>query len=151
MKYFATDRVTGVVLLIFGAWFANESRQLTSTMRTDPLGPSTFPMLLGFALMILSLYLIARPGADVAWPEASGWLKMGLILLSFVVYAYIMEPLGYIIATSLEMIALSLIFRGPVLKSIAASVTFSVLMFALFTMVLDLRLPPGDIFMGGNG
>ena len=117
----------------------------------DVLGPGTFPLVLGISLIILSIFLMIRPDKNPQWPTVRGWFRMGLILLSFIVYSYIMEPLGYILATSLEMIVLSLIFNGPLIKSIVASVVFSILMFVLFFVVLDLRLPIGHIFEGMLG
>ncbi len=151
MKSLATDRLAGVVLLLFGAWYAYTASGLTSSFPTDVLGPGTFPLILGLLLVILSIFLIVKPGPNADWPEMAGWIKMGLVILSFIIYAYIMEPLGYIIATSLEMIALSLIFKGPPLKTVIASIIFSVLMFVLFKNILDLRLPIGDIFEGFIG
>jgi len=79
-------------------------------MMVDNLGPGAFPMLLGIILALCSIYLIVRPDPDPEWPNAIAWGRMALIILSFVVYAYIMEPLGFIITTTFEMIALGYIF-----------------------------------------
>ena len=146
-----SDRVAGVILLLVAIWYSAEATTLESTILTDYLGPSAFPLLLGILLGICSLYLIIKPDPNPQWPEASAWIRMGLIILSFIVYAYIMEPLGFIIATTFEMVSLSYIFKGPRVKSIVAGLLFSLFLFGLFSYVLDLSLPAGTIFEGMEG
>ncbi len=147
-KFLSADRVAGAILLLIGIWYLWTATTLKSAFIGDVLGPSAFPLLLGVLLIILSILLMLKPDENPEWPQAQGWLRIGLILASFIVYSYIIEPLGYIVATSLEMIALSLIFKGPPVKSIIASVVFSTVMFILFFVILDLRLPVGEIFEG---
>jgi len=114
-------------------------------MMVDNLGPGAFPMLLGIILALCSIYLIVRPDPDPEWPNAIAWGRMALIILSFVVYAYIMEPLGFIITTTFEMIALGYIFKGPPLLTPVISFAFTLALFALFSYVLGLSLPVGEL------
>ena len=148
MSNFTGDRATGAILFVFGLWFTWIGTTLKSSFVGDALGPGTFPVLLGVLLCVLSILLILKPEEGYTWPHPRGWLRIGLVTLSLLAYAYVIEPLGYILATTLEMFALSLIFGGPRLRSLAASLVFSAALFVLFFYILDLRLPTGDIFEG---
>ena len=146
-----SDRVAGVILLLVAILYSVEATTLESSILSDNLGPSAFPLFLGILLGILSLYMIIKPDVDPQWPDMSGWIRMGLIILSFIIYAYIMEPLGFIVATTFEMVSLSYIFQGPRVKSVVAGFLFSLFLFGLFSYVLSLSLPSGTIFktLGG--
>ena len=146
-----SDRVAGVILLLVAIWYGMEATTLETSILSDNLGPSAFPLLLGILLGIFSLYMIIKPDPNPQWPDLSAWIRMGLIILSFIVYAYIMEPLGFMLATTFEMVSLSYIFKGPRIKSIVVGFIFSVFLYGLFSYILDLSLPSGTIFntLGG--
>lgn len=80
---------------------------------------------------------------------------MGLIFASILVYAQLIVPLGFLVSTTLVMIALSLVFGGPPLKAILSCTVFSIAIFYLFSNVLKLGLPTGTVwesllpFLGG--
>ena len=141
-----SDRIAGVVLLVVAIWYIIESTTLkVPTAVADNLGPGAFPLILGIILAICSIFLIIRPDPDPAWPGPMAWVKMGLIIVSFIVYAYIMEPLGFIVTTTLEMIALGYIFKGPLLWTPVIGLVFTLALYALFSFVLGLSLPTGEL------
>ena len=147
-----TDRIAGIVLFIFAAWYSWHASTLKSPFLADTLGPGTFPLSLGILLGVLSLFLIFKPEKNPKWPtNPAVWLKMGLILVSFVVYAYLIEPLGFILSTGLEMSVLAYLFNGPILKGVVASFIFATFVFLLFDTGLSLSLPTGSVLerLGG--
>ncbi len=152
-KNFLTDRITGIILLIFALWYMWQATLLNvPSIAIDTLGPKTFPLFLGGLLAVLSLYLILKPDPNPPWPtDTMAWLKMGLIIVSLVAYGYLIEPLGFIMATTLEMTALAYLFKGSILKALISSLLFSVFLFFLFSYLLSLRLPIGIIFAGLGG
>jgi len=151
MKSHITDRVTGVLLLVFSAWYVYMATTFKVTFMADPVGPKAFPIMLGILLGLLSFYLIFKPDPNPTWPAPDAWLRIGLITLSFIGYAYLMVPLGFIVATTLEMFTLSLIFKGPLLKAALGALVFSLFLYGLFDYLLDLSLPYGMIFRGWIG
>lgn len=146
-----TDRVTGVLLLLFAIWYGYQTTNFKIGFLADPVGPKAFPIILAILLGLFSLYLIIKPDPSPEWPGVDTWLRIGLITLTFIAYAYLLVPTGFVLATTFEMSALAIIFRGPVVKSIAASFIFSLFLYSLFDMVLDLSLPTGLIFRGFLG
>lgn len=155
-KELLTDRIAGCVLLGLAIWFIWQGSKLEPFIMADQLGPSRFPVILGSLLAILSVLLILRPEPTWEWPEEpSAWIKMGLIFASILVYAQLIVPLGFLVSTTLVMIALSLVFGGPPLKAILSCTVFSIAIFYLFSNVLKLGLPTGTVwesllpFLGG--
>jgi len=143
-----TDRATGVFLLLFAVWYGYQTANFKVGFMADPVGPKAFPIILAILLGLFSLYLIVKPDPNPAWPAASVWLRIGLIMLTLIAYAYLIVPIGFVLATTFVMSALALIFRGPAVKSIIASLIFNLLLYGLFDVVLDLSLPGGLIFRG---
>ena len=143
-----TDRVTGVFLLLFAIWYAYRTTLFKIPLMVDPVGPKTFPLILALLMAVLSLYLIIKPDPSPVWPNAATWLKIGLITLTFIIYAYLMVPIGFVLATTFEITALALIFRGPLLKGLGGALILSAGLYGLFDILLDLSLPTGLIFRG---
>lgn len=110
---------------------------------TDPLGPAAFP-LAGALLMGLgavSFWLDPTPAA--AWPGRDALTRIGLAILSFLTYALLLAPLGFVVATTLEFAVLAALFGGRPARSLVTGVVFSMALFALFVYALGLPLPLG--------
>lgn len=140
-----SDRIIGVLLLLFAIWYGYTALNLRTTLLTDPIGPKFFPLFLATLMGLLSFYLLFKPDPDPEWPSRDEWVRIVLITLTFIGYAYLMNPLGFIIATTLEMIALSLIFRGPLWPAVLSSFVFTLALYGLFEIALDLSLPTGQL------
>ena len=148
MTHNLTDRVTGVLLLLFAIWYGYRTTLFKVSFMVDPVGPRAFPLILAILMALLSLYLIVKPDPSPVWPSSATWLRIGLITLTFVAYAYLMVPIGFVLATAFEVTALALIFRGPLLKSLVGAFVLSAALYGLFDTLLDLSLPTGLIFRG---
>ncbi len=116
-------------------------------------GPGLMPFLVGLLLFLTAVYLLVsslfskkkdeiRPGGQ---SKASPW-KTGLAVISLLVYALLMEMLGFVITTTLLLIAL---FKGMGTKKwssvLIASVLTSLITYFGFTY-LRLRLPAGILW-----
>ncbi|MEZ4661974.1 MAG: tripartite tricarboxylate transporter TctB family protein [Caldilineaceae bacterium] len=143
MKIHLTDRIAGLFLLIFAVAYTWQASTLKSSLPADPLGPGAFPLILGILLAICSVWMILRPDPNPTWPPVASWVQMSIIIGSLVVYANIMRPVGFVIATALEMIVLALIFKGPPVKSLLASLGTALFLYFLFDYGLALNLPNG--------
>lgn len=145
MQKYMSDRVAGVVLLAVAIGYSIIATGLKPAlqMNRSPLEPGSFPLLLGILLAICSILLITKPTPDPEWPAPAAWLKMGLIILTLIFYGILIRPFGFVIATTLEMIGLALLFNGPLVRSILYSALFTVVLYALFNYVLGLGLPKG--------
>ena len=140
------DRTVGILLLLGAAAYAWAASRLEVGFFADTVGPKPFPYIIGAGMALSSLYLILRPDPNPSLPGRSFWLPFSVVLVSLIAYAYLLVPLGFIVATSLEMILLSLIFGAKPLQAALGGISFSVLIYLLFTQGLSVPLPVGKIF-----
>jgi putative tricarboxylic transport membrane protein len=145
-----TDRLLGAFLLLVGIAYAALTGFIQVGFTSDTLGPRAVPYLLAFALIALSAALILRPARPVVveWPRGAVLLGLVLAVVSFVVYAVAIEPLGFVISTILQLGFLSLLFGARPLPALLGAVMTTAVLYGLFNFLLGLRLPGGQIFGG---
>jgi putative tricarboxylic transport membrane protein len=120
-------------------------------------GPGLMPFLVGVLLFLISLYALIRfvsrkKGAAETSEKAGSELhfrKIGLVLFFLLVYALLLEKVGYLITTFLMLI---LLFRTAgvnrwrfalIISGVTALVTY------VFFGYLGLRFPAGVLGIGG--
>lgn len=115
--------------------------------------PQTFPLALAIAGGLLALGQTVKslrdpPMAGEAWTSYD-WPRVGLLLLSMVAYGATFTWLGFIVSTTLFLVAGYLILgeRRPLVIGMA-SVVLTVAFWALMTKILGLYLAPGELFRG---
>lgn len=144
-----SDRITGVLLLAFTAWYGWNAWGIQRAFFTDPLGSRPFPLAVAAFLVPLAVVLIARrPVGQVVWPVRALWPAFGVALAAFLIYSLMMEPFGFIVSNVLAFFVLSLVFRAPPLKGIIAAVVATLVLYVLFGWLLELYLPTGELFEG---
>ncbi len=120
-------------------------------------GPGLLPFLVGLFLLLISLYalirsLLSRSSRGKALNiegSRTYFRKIGLVLLLLLVYASLLEKIGYLISAFLMLVFL---FRSAGSKGwrfalITSGVT--VLITYVFFTYLGLRFPPGILRIGG--
>jgi putative tricarboxylic transport membrane protein len=139
------DRAFGVFLLLLGLALFYGGLQLEVPFSYDPLGPKTFPMIIGGMLALLSVGIIAKPKV-IEFPSASINLKTLLIVLLLIVYQGVFNLLGFLLSTTLLVFFLSKIFKGTTPQALGAGIGVSVVTYGLFSYLLEVPLPMGTIF-----
>ena len=100
-----------------------------------------FPKILAVLLAILSLLMLIRPvgavgKAEVNAIDASGWRRIGITLAAMAGFALVLEPLGFLLAAFLLMVALLRAVEAQSWRRIiviaAAAALISYLIFARF-------------------
>ncbi len=149
-----TDRIIFVCTLLLAGVYFWATAQIPSLELGDPLGPKAFPRMLGAGLLIAAVMLLleilrnrkkektAPPAAAVRWephqwvvPAVAGWTAL---------YVLMFEPLGYMLATAIYLLALTAYFnRGRWLMNVLTSVLFAVVSYFSFTMILGVTLARG--------
>ena len=143
-----SDRLTGLVLLALAVAYGVTASGF-ETRFGDPLGPAIFPLVLAIPLGLFSLYLIVRPDPEPDWARGRPLLKQALTLIVFVAYAYLLEPLGFIVATLLGVAALGWLLGARLWQSAAAGLGIALVLFLLFNSLLGLPLPAGVLALRG--
>lgn len=141
-----TDRVTGALLLLLGLAVGAEATTFDVFFMTDPVGPKALPFLSALVLAGSGTLLLARPGPGPTWPARKVLVRMGGALVAFGAYAALLAPLGFVVATTATVGALSVLFDGPRKKSLGAAFALSSALWYLFVWLLGLPLPLGSIW-----
>ncbi len=120
-------------------------------------GPGLMPFLVGFSLLLISLYALIRfllsrgsRGKTLNIEESRIYFrKIGLVLLLLLAYASLLERIGYLITAFLTLVFL---FRSAGSKgwrfALVTSGVTALITYAFFTY-LGLRFPPGILRIGG--
>lgn len=102
----------------------------------------------GLILVILSLMVVAgslRNTEEIAGETTEmNWVKVALVLLSLVLYAFFLERLGFVLVTFLLLsFLLGWIERTNWVRSLGVATAAALGSFAIFELWLKIRLPKG--------
>ena len=148
-----TDRVILVCTLVVAAVYLYATTLIPTLEIGDPLGPKAFPRLLGICLLIgaglLFLEIWKDRNEPAPQPETAGprdlthlWVITVVTVWTGLYYAAF-EKAGYIVATTVYLLALMAWFnRGKWLANSLSAVLFSALSYVMFKY-LDVSLPRG--------
>jgi len=146
-----------VALSVFYLW---QTQYVRDPPRNILVGPRTFPLLVGGLMLVVSILLVwrdVRPtkgsdAASVVVSDAEGegdvtisdWPAVWAVLASLMMLAFLLVPLGFVATIALSLFGLSTFFAPTHwLRNLIVAVTFSVVVYALFTQVLGIPLPNG--------
>ncbi|MGR4068539.1 tripartite tricarboxylate transporter TctB family protein [Halomonas sp. LR3S48] len=138
------DRIFGVLLIALAVAYGWGASQFPEPFGgSEAIGPDTFPTLLAVVLGLSSLYLIVRPDPDNAWPWSRTGVELVVAVVVLVFYAMLLEPLGFIISTTLAVGTLCWRMGAEPLRAYLVGAVAGVVVFLLFNFALDLALPLG--------
>lgn len=139
------DRFAGIGFLLVGIIFLVESQKISDSAYGSSVGPKIFPMWLGIILMLLSIRLIYETfkyKSEESGKEKLQYKKFIIIFGSALLYAFLLEKIGYVISTFLFLlVAFQTVERGKVIYSVIISAVFSVGVYYLFSELLGGSLP----------
>jgi len=140
--------VSGAVLAGLGLFIILEARKW-DYLGTEGPGPGFFPLWYGLLMVALSLVLIvtslmqrgAPAGRPVNWHEVGRALTAWLALA---VCVALLKVLGFVIAFGLfTFFLVFLMYRRPVMPSIAVAIGVCLGFYLLFPFALNVGLPVG--------
>lgn len=138
------DRVFGVLLLVLAVAYGYEATQFPVPFGgQDSVGPETFPILLSIILGIGAIYMIVKPDDDAKWPALSMLIELGVVCLVLVLFAWALEYVGFVLSATPAVAFLCWRMGATPLKSFLTGAITAVVIYVLFTRVLELALPSG--------
>ncbi|HEU0221746.1 MAG TPA: tripartite tricarboxylate transporter TctB family protein [Paracoccaceae bacterium] len=139
------DRLFGGLGLALAAFYIFQATQIQVSFITDPVGPKTFPIIIGLLLGISSLVVILRPDPMPHWPALGRLAEIGVAILVLVAYALALPSLGFVIATMLAAAYLAWRLGALPLHAIAAGAASAVGIYVVFHLILGLTLAVGPL------
>lgn len=141
-----SDRIAGILIVLFALFYGLEALRLKSGFASGPIGPKEFPLILAAALVVTALFLLFTVDPEPDWPLRSSWLNLGVVVASFVAYAYLLVPTGFIAATTLATGLVSQRFGAKAWQALVTGFVASLALYVLFVYALGIPLPVGKIF-----
>lgn len=150
-----THRVAGAGGLLLGLAYLYFTAQIPAEGVTDAVGARSYPYIIGSILIVAAgALLFSRGDASTATEESSdagkgeGLLqRFGLaaaVLLVTAIYIALLEPLGFVLSTTLYTLGLMSYFhRGHWFANVASSAGFSVISYIALVKLLGASLPAG--------
>ncbi|WP_428241194.1 tripartite tricarboxylate transporter TctB family protein [Gynuella sp.] len=141
---FINDRVFGLLMFILAVAYGWGALQFPEPFGgAEAVGPKTFPLILSVILAITSAYLVVKPDPDLSWPLNRSGIDILIAIAILIIYTVLLEPLGFIIATTIMVTSLSRLLKAPIKNAFLTGLIGSVVIFVLFNYGLELTLPHG--------
>jgi len=138
--------IAAIVLIVLSATFLVGVFDIRSPKGFDPAGPRFFPLLVTTAWLLFSIgYLIEglrSPKAETTGDRS--WFEPVAVSALLVLYALLVVPLGYVIATALLFFAAARVLGSrQLVRDAVVAVVLTVAVYVAFTQFLDISLPEG--------
>ncbi|WHZ05119.1 tripartite tricarboxylate transporter TctB family protein [Neobacillus sp. YX16] len=144
------DQIASVLFLAVGVLFIVGSKNLDSSSYGSAVGPDIFPLILGSALVLLSIRLFYETFITKNHQRTKEKLQYKPFLIIFaatLVYVLTLETIGYVISTFLFLfVCFQMMERSKVILSLIISACFSGLVYFLYVEVLKGTLPNWPIW-----
>jgi putative tricarboxylic transport membrane protein len=137
------DRIFGGIGIALAAFFIWQATRIELSFISDPVGPKTFPIIIGLVLGASSLAIVLRPDPKPLWPDAGRFAEIAVAALIMVVYALALPRVGFVIATALASAFLSWRLGTRPLSALVAGALISGGIYTVFHLILGLSLAEG--------
>jgi putative tricarboxylic transport membrane protein len=146
-------RIASLTVISLGGMILTQVSRIGTGAGFIVVGPRIFPTAVGVGILILGLFFLLRTtvfldkdlAVEVTTEEATtDWSTTILSLLSLVVYASLLHPLGYTLATTLFFPVVARILGSTRLwRDIIVGLVLGLVIYLTFTRLLGVRLPAG--------
>lgn len=140
-----SDRLLGAAFLALGAAFIWGAASIETGFIVDPLGPSSFPTIIGALMAISAVVILVRPDPEPDWPSIARIAEIGLAVAVLVAYALLLKPIGFVPATTLGAAALGWRLGAKPLWAAVSGVGIAVGIYLVFHLILGLSLAKGPL------
>ncbi|MDF2891460.1 MAG: hypothetical protein K0R80_1827 [Clostridia bacterium] len=147
------DALVGIVSVLLGIFVLVVASNFHETTMLDPAGPEGVPIILGWGILLIGIIHIAgallapkiNEDKQAKWTKDFETAKPVLqITLVCILYLFLLEYIGYLIATPLLMIGIMWVINVRNVKSLLLTSIFTtIVLFLIFGVALKVKLPMG--------
>nr|WP_244447081.1 tripartite tricarboxylate transporter TctB family protein [Hoeflea sp. BAL378] len=127
-------------MAVFFIW---QATLIKESFISDPVGPKTFPIIIGVLVGLSSLAIFLKPDEEPEWPEFARLFEVGLTIAVMIAYAYALPTAGFVVSTAVAASYLSWRLGTPPVKAAIAGIVISVGIYVVFHLILGLSLARG--------
>ncbi len=135
-----SDRIFGLLVIVVALGYILSATQIQMSFLSDPVGPKTFPYLVGGVLILCALTVVLKPDDEPTWPPLAAFGKLLIAVVVLVAYAYALRPLGFLIPTALAAGLLSYQISPRTLPAAITGIGLTIGLFLVFKYALGLGL-----------
>lgn len=138
-----TDRLLGAAALAVATIMLAFGYGLQAPFAYEPVGPRAFPLIAAAMIALCGIILVVRPGEPDETVTAGPGRAIAALSGSLLGYALLFQPLGFVIATTIFMIPIAMIFGAKWWQGGMAGIVLAISSYVLFDRVLEVVLPVG--------
>ena len=139
------DRILGLVGLLLSAFYIWQATLIETSFISDPVGPKTFPIIIGAVLALSSIVILILPDKNPVWPSLGRFAEIGIAFAVMIAYTYLLPAIGFVGATIFASAYLAWRLGAKPLQSGLAGLCISFGIYAVFHLVLGLSLAKGPL------
>jgi putative tricarboxylic transport membrane protein len=142
------QRITAILFIMLGIYVITYSLVQLEVGAINKPGSGFFTLICGLGIFIMSLLWIifgfkGKENTDSLW-ETRQWLSPLIAVAVTLVYAFLMESLGYLLSTAVFIVLWQVIIaKGKKLTIILFAVLGTAAMYTVFEILLSVPLPNG--------
>lgn len=147
----AFDRYLSIVFIAFGSFFIFEGLRINESSFGSTVGPGALPAALGVVLILLSIrniYETFRKNYPKKEKEKIHYKRFLIILVATILYALLLEPIGYVISTFVFLlVGFQVMQKGKILNSIIIAAVVPVFVYYMYVVVMKGTLPSFPVWL----
>ena len=116
---------------------------ISAPIQYDPLGPESWPLILGLLLVAALVWRLVRPMIVPVQVPRQTLGKLAVTLVLLVAYARLFQPAGFVLSTWAFCTALIVLLGGRILPAAGFGAVAGAAVYVLCVVFLDLNLPAG--------
>ncbi len=138
----ASDRIFGLVMALVALAYIASATQIQTSFLADPVGPKTFPIIIGVVCAISAMFMVLKPDPEPDWPVLRTFGALLVAVIVLVAYAYMLKPMGFLMPTAVAAGVLSFQISPKIKTAVLSGLGLSIGLFVIFKYALDLGLVP---------
>ncbi|WP_257215764.1 tripartite tricarboxylate transporter TctB family protein [Fredinandcohnia onubensis] len=147
----AFDRYLSIALIAVGGFFIFEGQRINESSFGSAIGPGVLPSALGVILILLcirNIYETFRKKYPEQEKEKVHYKRFLIMLVSTILYALLLEPIGYVISTFLFLlVGFQVMQKGKFVNSIIIAAAVPAVVYYMYVVVMKGTLPSFPVWL----
>jgi putative tricarboxylic transport membrane protein len=138
----SSDRIFGLVASLLALAYIAGATQVQTSFLADPVGPKTFPIIIGIVGALSGMFMVLRPDPEPDWPAIRTFGALAFAVIVLIAYAYSLKLGGFLLPTAIAAGILSFQISPRARPAAMAGIGLSIGLFIIFKFALGLGLVP---------